>query len=287
MEVTSVTYCPASDVDLGEFAAAFNRAYRDYYVPITMTTPGLRALVARDDIVLEASIVARRDERIVGMGLLGIRGDAGWIGGMGVIPTYRRQGIGREIMRRLLAEGIRRALRIIRLEVIADNAPAHALYGEFGFKDVRLLHVLHRLPAPLPAAASNEVAETDTVEALLQHYDLFHDVRNCWQRGRRSLAGLAEQIGGWAARDGTELLGYAVGWASRAEIRLADLATKPGSNRRGVASALLAHLHRQYPEACGLHYNVGEDDPAWQGYAALGYTSSLRQYEMEYQVRAP
>ena len=41
---------------------------------------------------MSASRVAMHDDTVVGMGLLGVRQQRGWIGGMGVVPHYRRQG---------------------------------------------------------------------------------------------------------------------------------------------------------------------------------------------------
>jgi len=280
-------YAPLSQVDLDEFTGAFNRAYRDYFVPTVLSVPALRALVERDDIALESSVAALHGGRIVGMGLLGVRGREGWIGGMGVIPSHRRQGIGRALMRRLLDQARARGLEIVRLEVIEPNQPARALYVDLGFEEVRRLLVLQREPESPPASVDDRYAVAPApVPALLAYYNAFHDVRNCWQRGRRSLAGLADQMQGWAARDGEEIVGYAVGWASRGEVRLADLGVHPAADRPAVAGALLGALHRANPGAYGAHYNVAEDEPTLPAYRAAGYATRLVQIEMEWRPDA-
>lgn len=54
---------------------------------------------------------------------------------MGVLPAYRRQGVGTELLRRALAKGFEREERIrIQLEVYTDNDAAIALYTRSGFQ---------------------------------------------------------------------------------------------------------------------------------------------------------
>ncbi|RPJ01801.1 MAG: GNAT family N-acetyltransferase, partial [Chloroflexi bacterium] len=97
-----VTCCAVSEIDFEDFTAAFNLAYSDYFTRIVMTPTSFRYLMERDDLSFDASVAALDGSAIVGTGLLGIRGKTGWIGGMGVIPNRRRQGVGRQMMRHLL-----------------------------------------------------------------------------------------------------------------------------------------------------------------------------------------
>src|SRR5205085_1520052 len=69
--------------------------------------------------------------------LLGVRGDRGWIGGLGVVPAARRRGLGRALMEAVLAE----APPEVTLEVIEQNEAAIRLYEDLGFERVRLLEV--------------------------------------------------------------------------------------------------------------------------------------------------
>ncbi|MBN2304742.1 MAG: GNAT family N-acetyltransferase [Anaerolineae bacterium] len=278
----TITYRAAADVDFEAFTAAFNLAYSDYHVPISMTPNSFRSLLARDDLDLTASVVALDGDTIVGTGLLGIRIKRGWIGGMGVIPDRRRQGIGRGMMRYLLHQAQTRNLNAVRLEVIEANTGAHALYRQLGFEHQRYLLILERYPAPLSPASQNYAIEEHMPESLLDDYVNFHDVSpNCWQRDLRSLRAIAPHAEGWAARADNAIVGYAIGWASTYGIRLIDLATDPVGNRAAITQALLTRLHQQYPEAQGNIYNLAEDDPVVPGFEAAGYTVAFRQIEMK------
>ncbi len=278
--MTVITYHPVSNVDFDAFTTAFNHAYSDYYVHIFMTSDSFRALMQRDNLSPEASVVALNGDQIVGMGLLGIRPPTGWIGGLGVLPDYRRRGIGREMMDYLLTRAREYSLKHIKLEVIEANTGAYALYRQLGFNDLRHLHYLQRAPGPIPDFSHTYQIERYAPETLLDYFDSFHDTESPWQRGFPSLSALVTHMRGWAALDQGDIVGYALGWTDHHQIRVSDLATRPGTQRAVITRALLTHLHRLYPDADSLSINVAGDDPALVGYESIGYTTHLRQIEM-------
>lgn len=279
--MASITYCPAAEIDFDAFTAAFNRAYSDYYVPISMNPLTFRSLISRDDLSLESSIAALDGDTIVGMGMLGIRKSRGWIGGMGVIPEYRRQGIGRQIMRSLLENAHKHALAEVRLEVIEANTGAYALYQQLGFVDNRYLLILERDPAPPPEASQDYRVESYPPEDLLVYYTNFHDASsNCWQRDLPSLQALTRHVDGWAALKNDTIVGYVIGWADDHGVRIIDIATAPHNNRTEVAQTLMAALHQQSPGTEGSLYNLAQDDPALSAFKAGGYIVTFRQIEM-------
>lgn len=60
--------------------------------------------------------------------------DEGYIANVAVLPVFRRQGIGRQLVRTLLERS--KDLAFVTLEVRASNAAAIALYTECGFQSV-------------------------------------------------------------------------------------------------------------------------------------------------------
>lgn len=281
-----ISYYPVSQVDFDQFTNAFNLAYSDYFTPIVMTPGSFRALIRQDDLDLDASVAALADHEIVGTGMLGLRQGEAWIGGMGVVPEWRRRGIGLRMMEHLLAQAQARGVCEVRLEVIEANEAARHLYERLGFVSIRRLLVLERPPADASPAPTGYTIRTWPAADLLRYFHAFHDIANCWQRDIRSLQHRADMLRGWAALCDETVVGYGLGWSHRHEIRLADLATRPGEDRAAVAAAILAHLHRMQPEAFGHSYNVAEGDPALAGYLSSGYAVSLRQYEMRLPLAA-
>ncbi len=61
------------------------------------------------DLDLDASRIAYRDGEPVGLGNLGLRGEDAWIGGVGVVPSARRSGVGEALMRGLHEQAARSA----------------------------------------------------------------------------------------------------------------------------------------------------------------------------------
>jgi ribosomal-protein-alanine N-acetyltransferase len=54
---------------------------------------------------------------------------------VGVVPTARRQGLGRQMMRHALAQAQQAGVGRVTLSVDNRNAPAWALYRSLGFEE--------------------------------------------------------------------------------------------------------------------------------------------------------
>jgi ribosomal protein S18 acetylase RimI-like enzyme len=132
---------PASEYELGRLARLFTDAYEGYYLPFAVDEPTLRFMVEAYDLDLDASRVALRDGVPVGLANLGVRGDRGWIGGIGVVAAARRRGLARALMGAVLDAARERGLSEIWLEVLEQNEPAHRLYDELGFMTIRRVDV--------------------------------------------------------------------------------------------------------------------------------------------------
>ncbi len=88
------------------------------------------------------------------MALLAIRGRESWCGGLGVILTARRQGLGRQMMVTLIHEARALGVALMRLECIDGNLAAWALYEGLGFQPIRRLEIV-RGAATLDSDATN------------------------------------------------------------------------------------------------------------------------------------
>lgn len=124
---------PADRFSLAELAELFTRGYEDYFAPVQLDEASMKHIVDSWSIDLSRSRVAK------GLGIcnLGVRGDVGWIGGIGVVKEHRGEGIGRKLMNAVLEV----APPTVELEVIEQNEPALKLYESLGFERTRLLEV--------------------------------------------------------------------------------------------------------------------------------------------------
>ena len=82
-------------------------------------------------------LVARAaGERVVGFAGVWLMVDEAHITTFGVHPDWRRQGVGRRLLLRLLEMAIELGARRMTLEVRVSNQAAQALYHSFGFQTV-------------------------------------------------------------------------------------------------------------------------------------------------------
>ncbi len=252
----------ARSLSPGERAALFNAAYEGYLVPFHLDEQQLGSMDEAFDLDLDASRIAFRDGEPVGLGNLGVRGEDAWIGGVGVVPTARRTGVGEALMRALHEQARERGVRRVWLEVIVENTGAFALYEKLGYRTVRDVEVWS-----LPAAEDGDSAEHE-VSAAEAHARIreLQSGREPWQRADETVESYGDARGLMTADGATVFRG---GGPAGGTVQLLQLA--------GEAEPLLHSLRRLGPVSI---VNLPADDPAAAALRSLGATVRIRQHEM-------
>lgn len=268
------TITNADSVPRREFIAALNDAYSDYYVPIHVSGPFFRDMLRRESIRLELSAAAVHEGTVVGTGMLGVRGQRGWIGGMGVVPGWRRRGIGRRMMQHLITQARAQGLHTLQLEVITQNEGAYHLYEGLGFETRRTLHVmvcsLHQANG---RAAPLSVGKIPAARAVEAYAHLPHP-EPPWQRELEHVPPRLLRTLAATHNDAvTGLLAYVDETLGLSLQALA--ATTPEAG----ACLLNALFDRNYG-AKVTYLNVPTDDPMLPMLRASGFTTTITQYEM-------
>ncbi len=80
--------------------------------------------------------LARVGGKAVGYGGMYTVLDEGYVTNVGVMPEYRKQGIGKKIVNELIDFSVKNRLSFISLEVRVSNVAAINLYSSFGFTEV-------------------------------------------------------------------------------------------------------------------------------------------------------
>lgn len=249
---------PASTVSLAQHAELFNRAYEGYLIPFTLDEATLGFMVETYDLDRDASRIAYDGDDGVGLGNLGVRGDEAWIGGVGVVPAARRQGLGEMLMRALHDEAAARGVRRVWLEVIDRNEGAFRLYEKLGYRVVREVEVWS-LPASDEGGAAHEVPFAEAHERVRE----LRGDREPWQRADGTLAH-HDDLRGLVAGNGAAIF-RAAGSVQLLQVAGADV------------DELLRTL-RGFGSVSVL--NLPVDDPAAEALRALGATAPVRQREM-------
>jgi GNAT superfamily N-acetyltransferase len=184
-----VDLVPADSIDFDALTALFNAGYSDYFVPLRLDRAALEFTLAVCDVDLGASRVALENGEPAAFAFLGLRGDEGWIGGMGTAPPHRRRGLGEAALREVLDEARRRGAASVRLEVIEQNRPARKLYKKLGFEHVRDLGVWTLGTAP-PRVTNAQPASFDDAHAWIAANRAQQEP---WQRADETVAHLRER----------------------------------------------------------------------------------------------
>lgn len=274
---------PASQFSIEQLTAIYNETREDYVVPMPMNVSRLKTYINNYDVDLEASVVAIKDDRMVGLSTLALRQGRAWVTRLGVLPTTRRSGIGLAMMEWVLEQARRRGLSIVYLEVIYNNPPALALFRKLGFSEIRELLILRRPPAPsrVTSRLTVPIEWLDTSEVLALAEQRLS--RSPWVNQTESLRN-AGQVRGLqlSAEDGMR------GWTSyrRAALYLERVIVESsGGSPREVARTLLHHLHNRFPTMDTIVENIASNDPHLQAFYEHGYVESFRRIEMQLSIQ--
>ena len=189
----SFDFHSAASVPLGAILRALNLTYPAHNDTLEAYAEQLRegqVDLARSTVALDES------GQVVGLAMLGVRGDRGWCGDAAVIPPYQNRKLGQALMRCLSDSARRAGLASLVLEVRDDNAPARRVYEKEGYAYTRRLpcYLAHlddlgwralRVPEALQVRRASE--EDDFTATLLRWYGTRFVARPCWERELPSL----------------------------------------------------------------------------------------------------
>lgn len=270
---------PANRFTVEALTEAYNQTRVDYLIPMPMNAERLAEYIHAYDIDLERSVAAVDGDRVLGLGMLGIRPGRAWITRLGVIPSRRRRGIGEAIVRGLLRTGHGLGIDQTVLEVIHKNEPGRRLFVKCGFQAMRELLVLRRPPSlwvdPLPVPlASSRWMEQDEALARLEACS--------WPQAWTNEPASLRQAGGALGLE-VVLADGGLGWLvvrrQRFILSHITLGTEAG-DAIDVGSALLTLLHARFPHLDTYTENITVDDPHLPAFFRQGYVESFRRTEM-------
>lgn len=255
-------------------ADLLTRGFADYFVRIPCTVPGLLEMARTDSVDLTASRVVVRGGAAVGAALIARRGWTSRLAAMALIPESRRQGVGRALVDRLLAEARSRGERTMVLEVIEQNDAATKFYETCGFRKIRRLMgfsaKLDLTGNPMPAVC--EIDPREVAAALMTNgpADL------PWQLSPETVAHLAPPAIGYRGSRAW----LALSNPSGPQIGIRALVAERGGQGRGRAVELLQAVMAMHP---GREWRISALWPEEFGevFLAAGFTrAALSQWQM-------
>ena len=270
----------ASRVSLGQRAALLNAAYADYFIPIRLTTEQVELMDRDYDVDPVRSIVARTRWECIGQGLLALRGQRGWISGVGVVPAWRGKGVARALMHRLIEEAAEAGAHVVTLEVVTRNTAARRLYQSLGMTEGRELLIWQRPASADPLPVPQARLKFCPPDELLDYFAGWHSQPASWQREEPSLRRMAGRLIGYRL----DLLGrpaaYCLVGIGDDVISLVDVGLNPEAGPLTPGRSLLQALSLRYVGHALSITNVPVNDDLNRILAALGFVVTLRQVDM-------
>jgi ribosomal protein S18 acetylase RimI-like enzyme len=263
VDVATLQLEPASSLSLEQLAALFTEAYEGYPVPMHVDAAGLARMIETSDLDLDAARIARVADEPAGVCMLGVRGNEGWIGGMGVVPRHRREGVGGALLRAVLQAARSRGVHRVRLEVIEQNDGARLLYEKLGFEVVRDVSVWTLEGEPGEDAGGDIPAKQ--AQAFVGEH---RGEPEPWQRADETLAHL-DGLMGVAVEGGTAVYRDAGG-----RVLMLQAAARDSEAAIALVRALRAR------GSALIVLNLPEADVCAGALAQLGGRVDVRQHEM-------
>lgn len=251
---------------LDEAAAAMNRVFEKYLVPIAFTGEQLRLHMLYNDVDNARSpIVYDDDGTVIAAALLSVRARRGWIGGFGVAPEHRGKRHSRVLLDLILAGSRELGLKTISLEVLCENEPAIAVYRRAGFEIVRRLFCFETFVEDAEMPHNFAYADPDRFIGIPQ------SVRPSWQREDASL------------RNGAASTAVANGNGNYALFRhnanVAQVFRLQTADERGLA-ALTHAICAGETFSSVMILNEPQESPLVQFARRAGWNEPFVQYEM-------
>ncbi|HTN47693.1 MAG TPA: GNAT family N-acetyltransferase [Flavipsychrobacter sp.] len=263
-----------------QIADTFNKAFKNYQIPIHFTESDLSRKFRVESIDLDYSIGAFNDGELVGFMLQGVgtfKGEkTAWNGGTGVLPLYR----GRQLTEKMYSFAIPllqdMQVKKLVLEVLQPNIIAKTIYSRSGFEEKRLLHAYRGVLKKEDKLLYEVVAmESFDVEQL----SVLDDWSPCWQLSNTAIRQWSDSIQAFCIKEQDKLLGYLL--YNKASKRVSRFAVDKKHRNKGVAMALFQHVANTFDENISV-VNIDATSENTNAFLQrLGLKNFLSQYEME------
>jgi len=270
-----------STIDTPAIADAFNAVYEDYVMPVNISPEQVQHHIDNNDIALEHSPLWLDDDgSLIGMAMLGVRGDRGWVGGFGITKPYRGRGLSHQLIQDVLQRGKSIGLREIVLEVITTNTAAIRTYEKAGFIHHRDLLILVRRSDATSLDVNTSAARPADPKLLLTNRPQAPEPPS-WQHAAPSLVH-DDKLIGLAVGPIDAPLAMAVYLSpDLASVRIADLAA---IDHDAAQTLLVALIQREAGKSISI-VNEPEASNALPALYDLGWNEVMRQHEMVFAVR--
>ncbi|MBN1677367.1 MAG: GNAT family N-acetyltransferase [Candidatus Thermoplasmatota archaeon] len=266
-----------SEGQLDALIEAQNRIFEDYIIQIRSSRQFFMDFLRSVGGDLREVIVSMDGDQIVGYVCPVIDGDEAWIGGLGVLPSHRRRGIGTRLMLAAEEKCRSKGVREVTLEVIEGNDLAKRFYEKLGYAGSRRYLTAEGRPARFEGFGQMPEPATQA-EIVRMHARSYADT--CWQK--RTVHAIMSSARG-AERykvDG----GFVLLRVVETNAFIPFLGVLPEKRRTGVATSLTRFALNRLWNLGAFKvtvYNVNEDLPTLRLLDMFDFKVTMKEIEMK------
>lgn len=244
-ETSKINYRYLSARDFVRLHKTFVEAFSDYFVPFQLSEKQLENHIAQNSVELNLSVGAFVENEMVGFTLNGF---GAWNGkqtaydaGTGVVPNFRRQGLGKTMFEFMLPKLREIKVEQILLEVITENKNAIRLYRQIGFEETRKFGFFEQQKTPVFTAKNeNRIEIREITNPDWRLLKTFWDKNTSWQNSVEAVCRSLSPKIILGAYFGDKCVGYAI-FNQNSGIT-EQLAVDKNHRGKGVASAILPQI---------------------------------------------
>ena len=250
--------------------------FADYIIPLRSSPQFFREFMRSVGGNIEDVILAVREESIVGYVNPVIDGKEAWIGGIGVLPSFRGRGVGRRLMRAAEDSVRRMGVEEVVLEVIEGNSPASGLYTSIGYSETTK-YVSAEGKAVRFAGFGERPREVSVEDVVNIHEAAYAET--CWQRRKRAALAESGRTCETYSVDGGFVMLRRVGTTGFVPF----LGVLPERRSEGLGTSLAKFALNRLWELGAFKvaiYNANDDIPTRRMIDKFDFAVTLKQIEM-------
>ncbi len=220
-------------------------AFSDYIVPLQMTEDQFKNHIAQNAVNINLSVGAFYKEKLVGYTLNGF---GNWNGkktaydaGTGIIPEYRRKGIGKNIFKFLIPKLKALNIEQMLLEVISNNEAAIDLYRKLGFEETRELLFFEQKKL-IENKPQEDIQIQQIEKPVWKDLETFCDGATSWQFSNDAIERKLGATKFFGAYFKDKCVGYSIVFPSSGVVP--QIAVDKRHRHKHIASMLLAEMQK-------------------------------------------
>lgn len=269
------------NIDIDTITAAFNLAFSDYLVPLSLTKEQLRAKFESENIALQYSVGAFDGDQMLGFILHFYKEEGSqkhlYNGGTGVAKEARGHKLTQQMYAYILPLLQQDNIARIQLEVLDQNTQAIKSYTNVGFQRTRSLACFKGSPQISDANTEVTIAEMDSYDWPI--LTSFWDIAPTWQNSIATIERLKGHTLSMAAYADQQAVGYII--YNRSTNRILQIAVDKSHRNLGIGKRLIHKITTLTAEPISIINVDTQHKESLSFFEKIGLTNYINQIEMQ------